>query len=370
MGRPITEDPPRALARLSGSIVSISAPVGDNAGVLDSSVIAVIGDDTSTPIFEIQLKSRGAGVYSALFDTKLLTDCKDPPDTSLCIVFPTVSFRASDLLDNETTVGYAFAVDNIAPVADLDPPNLRDTKIDGVLRCSWSFDPLGVDRFVGDMPNDNTMVPQVFDLRARIEDDGNRAEGLKLVPIAGVSEETTSVYILDDETQPLIVDTDGNGTCDSINPLLIPTTQPPTDNNQVLKVRLAPVPPATTPTPTPDPELLPSTRALPRGPDLQPFPSTFEQPTIVISYAFGTPAIWAVEPIDQQWCSGGQFDARANNIHEGWAHRSRYHRQGGELQRLFPLRVYIQYQGVTVSLPRRPQAPARHPLAPALQPND
>ena len=142
------------------------------------------------------------------------------------------------MVGNETVVGYDFAVDNIAPVADLDPPNLRDSQLDRVLRCSHEFDPLGNNSFDGDMPNDRKMVPQVFDLRARIEDDGNRAAGLKLTPISLVDPHETSVYILDDETQPLIVDTDGDGSCDAINPLLIPTTQPPTQNNQVLKVRL------------------------------------------------------------------------------------------------------------------------------------
>ena len=46
------------------------------------------------------------------------------------------------------------------------------------------------------MPNDGCMVPQVFDLRARIEDDGNRAIGLKVTPIAGIDPDNTNVYIL------------------------------------------------------------------------------------------------------------------------------------------------------------------------------
>ncbi|HEX9288375.1 MAG TPA: hypothetical protein VF904_02530, partial [Anaeromyxobacteraceae bacterium] len=58
-------------------------------------------------------------------------------------------------------------------------------------------------------------------------------------PNAGIDPEKTSVYILDDATQPLIVDTDGDGFCDHINPHLIPTTQPPTST------------PTPTPTPTP-----------------------------------------------------------------------------------------------------------------------
>src|SRR5262249_51660595 len=149
-----------------------------------------------------------------------------------------------DLLGNETTVSYEIAVDNMPPIADLDPPNLRDIKNDEGWRCSFEFDPLGVDQNSGDMPNDNCAVPQVFDLRARLEDDGNRATGLKVVPIAGVDPDNASVYVLDDTTQPLVVDTDGDGNCDAINPLLIPVTNPPTRPDEVLKVRLAPVPKA------------------------------------------------------------------------------------------------------------------------------
>jgi hypothetical protein len=335
--------------QVAGGIVEISATIQDNAGVLDSSVIAVISDDTDTtkmPLFTLQLKPRGAGVYSALFDSAQLTQCPDPPATGLCIVFPTISFRASDLLENETVVGYAFGVDNVAPVADLDPPNLRDEKIDGVVRCSHEFDPLGNDDYNGDMPNDTKMVPQVFDLRARIEDDGNRAAGLKYPPLALVNPDTTSVYVLDDETLPLIVDTDGDGTCDSINPLLVPTTQPPIINTQVLKVRLSPVPKAGVGDFTPDPSLpLPYCA---RGADPaipQPLCHTFLQPSIAISYDLGLPAVWSVEPIDTAFnCQGGQFDTLANNIGEGWACIAVATTDNvGNFSVSAPLRVYISY---------------------------
>ena len=76
----------------------------------------------------------------------------------LCVVFPDdLVPRVGPELGNETVVGYDFSVDNIAPVADLDPPNLRDTKLDRVLRCSHEFDPLGNNVYDGDMPNDRTM---------------------------------------------------------------------------------------------------------------------------------------------------------------------------------------------------------------------
>ncbi len=130
--------------QIVGGIVDISAVVQDNAGVLDSSIIAIIGDETGTPLFKLPLNPRGAGSYGVLFDSARLTACDPPPATGLCIVFPTISFRASDEVGNETVLGYDFSVDNIGPMADLDPPNVHDRKIDGVLRCSHSFDPLGV----------------------------------------------------------------------------------------------------------------------------------------------------------------------------------------------------------------------------------
>src|SRR6185295_367245 len=144
---------------------------------------------------------------------------------------------------NESAIGYDFTVDNIAPVADLDPPRMRSFRIEEQNVCSFEFDPLSNNSAAGDMPADRNVVPQVFELRARIEDDGNHAPGLKVTPISLVDPDKAAVYVLDDENQALIVDTDGDGWCDSINPLLVPTTEPPTDNNQVLKIRLTPVPP-------------------------------------------------------------------------------------------------------------------------------
>jgi hypothetical protein len=117
-----------------------------------------------------------------------------------------------------------------------------------------------------------------------------------------------------------VVDTDGDGACDSVNPLLIPTTEPPLNSNQVLKVRLGPVPKAGLADFTSDPSITNSPVCEQGLEPERPKPiCTFAQPTIAISYAFGLPAIWSVEPITQQRCHGSQFDTRANNIDDGWA---------------------------------------------------
>jgi hypothetical protein len=345
LGPTITSTAP-APGDVVGGVIKISATVADDAGLNASSIIVLIGDEIN-PEFQLPLASEGNGVYSVLFDTAKLTQCKLPPDPGLCIIYPTLSFRAADLLGNETTVSYEIAVDNMPPIADLNPPNLRDIKNDEGWRCSFEFDPLGVDTSSGDMPDDNCAVPQVFDLRARLEDDGNRATGLKVVPIAGVDPDNANVYVLDDTTQALVVDTDGDGNCDSINPLLIPVTNPPTRPDEVLKVRLAPVPPAGHADFEPDPSLIPSP-ICDRGRDTGPpdLLCSFAQPTIAISYAHGQSAIWSVEPIDKLYCLGSQFDTLANNISEGWAciavGAKDKNGNGGVSA---PLRVYIQYAG-------------------------
>ena len=336
--------------QIAGGIVLISAKVDDLAGILDSSVVAVIADETGTPLFELPMKPAGGGVYSVLFDSSRFVKCPDPP-AQPCLIFPTVSFRASDLVGNETVVGYEFTLDNVAPVSDMDSANVRVIRKDGY--CSQEFDPLSRNTLGGDMPNDGAVVPQVFDLRARIEDDGNSAAtGLKVIPVAGVDPDRTDVYILDDVVnQVLIVDTDGDGYCDHINPHLVPTTQPPTQNNQVLKVRLAGVPGqgdadyrddnkgvASCPYP---PVALPPEIICPGN-----------QPYTTISGADGLPIIYSVEPITKARCMGSQFDTMANHIGEGWACLAvQSSDNSGNTSVSPPMRVYINYNGTNAGRP-------------------
>jgi hypothetical protein len=309
-----------------GGVIKLSASIQDGAGVNDSSVQVLIGDKTA-PVFRLAMKNEpGTTTYSVLFDTKNLTACK--LNTDPCIVRPTISFRAADLLGNETTVSYEIAVDNIPPIADLQPPPLRIWKYDQGVRCSHLFDPLDHNYVAGDAPDDLCVVPQMFDLRARIEDDGNHATGLKQVPISTVDPDATAAYILDTTVldgvpQPLVVDTDGDGWCDAVNPKLEPTTSPLQGPRQVLKVRLAPVPVDGSGDFTDDPSLpvaFPGGGQCLPGKDLDPPADVCKpgpQPTIAISYASGLPAIWAAEPIapkEKAYCFGSQLDTKANNI--------------------------------------------------------
>ena len=145
-----------------GGVVTISATITDDSGVLDSSVVAVIGDQQGNPVFTLQLPPAGERRLQHPVRHPNLTQCGPPPSTPPCIVYPTVSFRASDSVGNETSVGYDFSVDNIPPLANLDPPLMRQMQLASFgYECSALFDPLSVNRDVGDMPNDGCMVPQL-----------------------------------------------------------------------------------------------------------------------------------------------------------------------------------------------------------------
>jgi hypothetical protein len=310
-----------------GGIIRIGASISDDAGLNESTLQVLVGDNKATQ-FRLPLVPDGAGHYGAVFDTNNLTKCglKTP---SVCIVRPTISFRASDNLGNETTVSYEVAVDNFPPIADLSPPRIRVSKRDEGFRCSIEFDPLDFKEYDGDAPNDLCQVPQLFDLRGRIQDEGNTASGIKQIPVSPIDEDQTAAYILDTVSimgvpQPLVVDTDGDGYCDNVNPKLQPTTEPLTGPKQVLKVRMKPVPPGGKGNYYPldylhpkQPTSLPTPCAMGRDTDPPPeLCALGPQPTVAISF-LKQAAIWSIEPIapnDANYCFGSQLDTRANNI--------------------------------------------------------
>ncbi|HEY0710272.1 MAG TPA: hypothetical protein VGG33_25900, partial [Polyangia bacterium] len=163
-------------------------------------------------------------------------------------LFPTLSFRASDNLGNEALLSSVVWLDNRPPLSELDPPDMRiwAKGESGVYGCSWPFDPVG-----SDSADDGDIVPQIVDVRARIEDQGNEplSGTPNYIPIAAV--DTAQLLILDDISQPLVVNTNpvavgsrkADETCDAINPLLIPTTRPMTAKDALL-VTLGPIPAA------------------------------------------------------------------------------------------------------------------------------
>jgi hypothetical protein len=357
--------------QITGGTIRIAATVVDRAGV-NSEVVAFIGNRTGVG-FEIPLarEAPASNVFSALFDTRSLTSCGANTPANLCVVFPNISFRAVDLLGNETVVAYDIPIDNQPPSIDLDPGDVQLIKnSDKGAICSHAFDPVGNYRRLGDMPNDGCGVGQLFDMRAQIEDEGNWGTGIKGSPISLVDHETVMAYVLDDTTQALAVDTNGDGVCDDVNPLLVPTTASVPKVGEVLAVRLRGITPAGAGDYTP---IVDPPAACASGEEKQPpplycradgsLPRAIGYPSVDSS----EPAIWTVEPLTTAFCGGGQFDVHANQIADGWAciavvavdkvgNRSVSH----------PLRVYVdaQLKVLDVDAPRCPLAPVNDRVPP------
>ena len=126
----------------------------------------------------------------------------------------TINVTAADLAGNDTTKEVSVQLDSQpADLLDMDPPTVREAQEEMTWQlCSTAFDPVG-----GEAANDATVLGPVPFFRARIEDRTNR-----VAAIFGVNRDDVQVYILDDETQALLVDTDADGVCDSINPAFLP----------------------------------------------------------------------------------------------------------------------------------------------------
>ena len=301
-----------ATGDMIGRIISIEAKVDDPAGVMKASVIAVVAHGDIH--FEVNLVQGVDGTYRNLFDTTQLPTYA---------IFPSISFRAQDVLGNESSVGYLVSLDNTPPILDLDPPaNFRIIKKDGT--CSWPFDPVGPDAI-----DDGAVVTQLFDIRARVEDMGNTPlTGLTdFIPIAAVDPATVKVLILDDTSLPLVVDTSDppDGICDDINPDLVPSVSPQSSKDAQL-IDMVPLPANSgagdfTPEPgsvcsgndpSPPPALCDTTYSPAKG----------QVMTYLLGYAvnYALPSIWTIAPVvgDGLRCAGTQFDA-SNNLKDGWA---------------------------------------------------
>ena len=213
-----------------GGTMTVWADISDAAGLLDSSVKCVIGKAANLRIIDLK-PSATKGRYEALFDARLL---------GVHDLYTVMSFRASDKLGNESNLGITVILDNGPPVMEMDPPpNLHMSTIEtGKVSCSYPFDPVGVTSM-----NDLYQVPQIIPMRARIEDQGNLVPSASYNWISGIDEKNVVLYVLDDTAQPLVVDSDEDGICDSINPNIIPLGSSPKVGHAV-SITMTGVPPS------------------------------------------------------------------------------------------------------------------------------
>ena len=299
-----------ATGDMIGKIINIQAKVDDPAGVMKSSVIAVVAHGDVT--FAVNLVQGTDGIYRQLFDTTQLPSYA---------IFPSISFRAQDVLGNESSVGYLVSLDNTPPILDLDPPaNFQLFKNDGT--CSWPFDPVGPDAI-----DDGSVVTQLFDIRARVEDRGNKplTGTADFVPIAAVDPASVKVLILDDTSLPLVVDTSDppDGFCDDVNPDLAPSVSPKSAKDaQLIDMVSLPANQGTGDfTHEPGSSCSGRDASSPAALcDTTYSPRKNQAMTYSLGYATSLPSIWTIAPIvnDGLACAGRQFDA-SNNLKDGWA---------------------------------------------------
>jgi hypothetical protein len=189
-----------------GGVTEVRAVVTDPAGVNESSVVAIFAGNQSN---FVQLQRGMGDEYSGVFDVRQLGPS---------IVLPSLSVRATDALGNAGEAAHQIVVDNVPAQIELDPPRMRLVRPEGTLRvCSQEFDPVG-----DESANDGNVVPQIVAIKARIEDRGNFAPGLLVERFAGIDPDRVTLYAVPAMLTALAVDTDADGFCDDINPLLVP----------------------------------------------------------------------------------------------------------------------------------------------------
>ncbi|PKN44852.1 MAG: hypothetical protein CVU59_10630 [Deltaproteobacteria bacterium HGW-Deltaproteobacteria-17] len=137
------------------------------------------------------------------------------------------------------------------------------------------------------------------------------------------------IFILDDARLPLIVDMNGDGICNNINPNLIPTITVSGDPRETLKLNMVPLDPGGGADYRWDdvtPVLPPPCQAwgVATDPPDALCPVVENDLDVLIWYTYDKtePAIYGLPPFNASsalHCTGIQFDARANNIAEGWA---------------------------------------------------
>lgn len=300
---------------LVSGFIDIEVQVSDPAGI--ARVVATMED------IEFDLAPIGGGTFVAGFDTRLL---------SQSTVFPHLQVRVEDTAGNSTTLGRSVALDNRAPLLALDSPPMRDAlcvtdgsscQDEDPRVCSRLFDPLG-----RDAADDGEVVAALIEVRVRTEDLGNVAlapSGV-YIPRAGVDPDSVEIYLLDDAAGALLVDTDSDGVCDSINPALVPSPSPDTPNEAAV-LSLVPVQPAGNAHFAASLEPYGSTDGIDDGmcqaPTDEPAPpalcSTSPLTDIIASAFDDLPAIFSVPPVGGPQCVGNAFDAPATSIADGWA---------------------------------------------------
>jgi len=279
------------LGSVIGGATDVVAVVSDPSGIDPSQVSFYIAADQ----FDMEQVSGSAGRFRGSFDAN-----QYPPS----IGEVTINVVAVDIVGNETVAFVGVELDVVPPRMELDPPDVREGKDDADgLQCSALFDPVGSNAI-----SDGELVLPTSYIRARIEDRGNPSASYK----SGLDAGSVQAWILGGFGLPLVVDTDGNGVCDSINPNVLPGNQ--MGNTPAVAVDLVPV------APTGSADFLPGQSfgsyaaygcASGSGDAGDPVCDTTSTPRIIPDNDLAAPTIPAIfvkAPVIPYYCMGDPFD--------------------------------------------------------------
>jgi hypothetical protein len=340
-----------------GGIINIQATLSDVSAINHSSVRAVFANDP-TLVVPLTETMPGSNKFAGDFDVRQL-----PPT----MVLPSVSVRADDVLGNHGETTIVIVIDTVRPRMELDPPHIRAIKVDATTRqCSKLFDPVGDEAL-----DDGQPAQQILTLRARVEDRGNTAPGLLVERVSGMDLNSVDLLLMPAMNGPLIVDIDGDGMCDDLNPLLQPTPSIMA-SNQALSVRMVNIPRGGLPDYTEfsnSPPLKWQQLTCLQFGDLSPTPPNPLCPLANTQLTFAMPAfadpellssIWTIPPVTTlaSECVGYQLDS-LNKLPEGptcVAVRGRD--KAGNLNVSPPLRICINRTNADPADPAGPCRPA------------
>ncbi len=294
-----------------GGVIQIRANISDISDIREDSVYAVLGGSI-LPALSVQLRrdQPDLPIFSGLFDVRSL---------GTNYVLPSLSFRAKDKFDNSSEVGIEIAIDNVPPAVSIDPPFMRVRQVkQNIYECSRLFDPVGEE-----VANDGDIVPQIITLRARVEDRGNIAPGLIYERWSGIAPDSVDLFVSPASSEPLVVDTDGDGYCDDINPNLQLNDQVMASNQAValalkqFKTKGAPNLQLDTITPPAPWDSLCTTLGEPGAQASAQLCALVTPMTLSLTYGSDVQfAIWTVPEVTQAQCTGAQFDS-LNRMPEG-----------------------------------------------------
>lgn len=203
--------------------------VDENGAGTDPSSIAV--KINSLPIFHydpLQLSRWSHSATNTYSFTLSEADLKDSRAQA------TVQITASDKVGNtDSGQSLPLYLDFMPPIVNLDPPTVRERyfRSDLIMNdfvCSNAFDPLG------DAVNDLEIVGDASYFRSLVWDDANDPGPRLPRYYAGTAKDKVWLYLQDDLTVPLLVDTDGDKGdgdgipyCDDIDPGSATARKPP-----------------------------------------------------------------------------------------------------------------------------------------------